>query len=194
MSTDEPTIVDELTEISTIKPQNFLGLYNQLELLLDQMEDVSVDSKLVALILYARKFYEDKNRDHLCIWCSFVKTVQYLSSSLQELGQPVWSITGSLKVFERMDAFKSFRQKGGILIITDAVPERVTLEYVDDCINYDLPVNPQAFKQRWERFLRFGRKSNFRMLVLKDESKALQWEDKLLNTLTDTVKSGGFSS
>jgi len=183
MSVDEPAVVDELSEISTIQSQNFLGLYNQLESLLDQMEDVSVDSKLEAVISYARKFYEDKNRTHLCIWCSFANTVQYLSSSLQELGQPVWSITGSLKAVERMDSIESFREEGGILITTDVAPEGVTLEYVDECINYDLPTNPQAFEQRWGRFIRLGRKSEFRMIVIRDESKALQWEEALLKIL-----------
>lgn len=183
MSADEPAVVDELSEISTIQSQNFLGLYNQLESLLDQMEDVSVDSKLEAVISYARKFYEDKNRAHLCIWCSFANTVQYLSSSLQELGQPVWSITGSLKAVERMDSIESFREEGGILITTDVASEGVTLEYVDECINYDLPTNPQAFEQRWGRFIRLGRKSEFRMIVLRDESKALQWEEVLLRIL-----------
>ena len=183
MSVDEPAVVDELSEISTIQSQNFLGLYNQLESLLDQMEDVSVDSKLEAVISYARKFYEDKNRTHLCIWCSFANTVQYLSSSLQELGQRVWSVTGSLKAVERMDSIESFREEGGILITTDVAPEGVTLEYVDECINYDLPTNPQAFEQRWGRFIRLGRKSEFRMIVIRDESKALQWEEALLKIL-----------
>jgi len=183
MSADEPAVVDELSEISTIQSQNFLGLYNQLESLLDQMEDVSVDSKLEAVISYARNFYEDKNRTHLCIWCSFANTVQYLSSSLQELGQPVWSITGSLKAVERMDSIESFREEGGILITTDVAPEGVTLEYVDECINYDLPTNPQAFQQRWGRFIRLGRKSEFRMIVIRDGSKALQWEEALLKIL-----------
>ena len=186
MGSDELAEVDELSQFATGEPLNFIDLYNELETLLDQIEDVSVDSKLDALISYVQEFYEDNNQTHLCIWCSYTNTVQYLGSSLQELGQPVWSNTGALGAVERMARIESFRQNGGILITTDAASEGATLEYVDECINYDLPINQQAFDQRWGRFLRLGRKRDFRMLVLKDESKTLLWEDEVFNTFADS--------
>jgi len=194
MGSDDLGGIDELSQFAADEPLNFIDLYNELETLLDQIEDVSVDSKLDALISYVHEFHEDNNRTHLCIWCSYTNTVQYLSSSLQELGQSIWSITGALGAVERIDRIESFKQKGGILITTDPASEGATLEYVDECINYDLPVNQQAINQRWGRFLRFGRKSEFKMLFLKDRSKSLLWEDEVLNTFTDSDTSQGLFS
>ena len=68
------------------------------------------------------------------------------------------------------------------MIATDVAVEGAVLEYVDECINYDLPLNPNVFEQRWSRFLRVGRKDEFRMVVLEDQSKTLQWEKEFLKT------------
>lgn len=65
--------------------------------------------------------------------------------------------------------------------------EGAALEYVDECISYDLPLNPNVFEQRWVRFLRVGRKSEFRMVILKDQSKALPWEEELSKVLENTM-------
>jgi superfamily II DNA or RNA helicase len=186
---DEPGVVDELPEDITLKPAEFLTLYHKLESLLNQIEDILTDSKVETLISYVQEFFKSRDRTHLCIWCSFANTVQYLSSILQELGQRVWSITGALKAVELMDSIESFRQEGGILITTDVASEGVTLEYVDECINYDLPVTQQVFEQRYGRFLRLGRKSDFRMVFLIDQSKALVWEGEVLKTLEYIVSS-----
>ena len=56
-------------------------------------------------------------------------------------------------------------------------------------INYDLPLNTNMFEQRWGRFLRLGRKGEFRMIVLRDQAKALSWEEELLKTLEDYLSS-----
>ena len=183
---DEPGVVEELPEDITTKPEKFLTLYHKLESLLNQIEGILTDSKVETLISSVQKFFESKDKTHLCIWCSFANTVQYLSSSLQDLGEPVWPMTGTLKASERADSFESFRQEGGVLITTDVSSEGVPLEYVDECINYDLPINPHVFEQRWGRFLRLGRKGEFRMIFLRDQSKALLWEENLINTLIAT--------
>ncbi|MBW2065687.1 MAG: DEAD/DEAH box helicase family protein [Deltaproteobacteria bacterium] len=180
---EELEAVEELSEIMIVRAEEFLELYVTLERILDQIDELPVDSKLETVLSYINKFFTGKTKSHLCIWCSFARTAEYLTSSLQDVGLQVWSITGALKAAERMCNLKCFRAKGGVLIATEAASEGVALEYVDECINYDLPANQQIFGQRWGRFLRFGRNRDFRMVALKDGSKALSWEEKLFETL-----------
>jgi superfamily II DNA/RNA helicase len=101
----------------------------------------------------------------------------------------VYILTGSLNVDERANNLNLFRQNGGILISTDALLEGVSLEFVDESINYDLPIDPTKLEQRWGRFLRIGRKSEFRMVFMRDKSKSLIWEEKLFDKLKDTISS-----
>jgi superfamily II DNA/RNA helicase len=96
-------------------------------------------------------------------------------------------LTGSLQSNDIKERISSFKGNAGILIITDVALEGITLEFVDECINYDLPLNPLKFEQRWGRLLRAGRESEFRMVVLRDLSKSLRWEEELLNKLEGTM-------
>jgi len=194
LAADESGVVEEMPEKITIRPQEFLTLYQKLEWLLDRIDEISTDSKLETLISHTREFFDLNKKLHLCIWCTFAKTVNYVSSSLQDLEKPVLSLTGALELAERMYRLEAFRNDGGILIVTDAASEGGALECVDECINYDLPLNRDILEQRWGRFLRLGRKTEFRMVFLRDRSKSLVWEEELLIALTASDTSGGFGS
>jgi superfamily II DNA/RNA helicase len=74
-----------------------------------------------------------------------------------------------------------------MLITTDAASEGMDLANVEECINYDLPLTPSACEQRWGRFLWLGRKAEFRMIILRDQSRALRWEEEILSRLQPTV-------
>ncbi|GAI13585.1 unnamed protein product, partial [marine sediment metagenome] len=71
----------------------------------------------------------------------------------------------------------------GILILTDSAAEGVALDYVDECVNYDLPMRPAVLEQRWGRFLRIARKRSFKMTTLVDRSGASTWEEQVLKKL-----------
>jgi len=177
-----------------IQPDQFSYLFNTLESLLDQIEDIGTDSKLDALIGYLQELSKMTDKTHICIWTSFRSTAQYLLSSLRDLKKPLHMMTGILELAERQSVIENFRENGGILITTDASLTGIGLEFVDKCINYDLPANPNIFEQRWGRFLRLGRISNFEMVVLRDESYSLPWEEKLAKTIEDTLLSEGSNS
>jgi superfamily II DNA or RNA helicase len=186
VGSEESTVAEEMPDGLTIRPEEFASLHSRLKTLLDKTEEISVDSKLAALISYVGKFFHEEKKSHLLIWCVFASTREYLKTGLQELGQPVYSITGALPIAEREKAIRSFRQNGGIFITTEVASEGVTFEYANEGINYDLPTNKLAFEQRWGRFIRFGRKTNFGMLFLRDQSETLEYENTLLRTLADT--------
>lgn len=184
---DEVEGLEEILEAIMIPPHEFMALYRKLESLLDRLEEIQTDSKLDSLQFYLKRCSENKCKGYICVWTSFKNTAEYLNSSLQGLGMPVYLLTGSLQSNDIKERILSFKGNAGILIITDVALEGITLEFVDECINYDLPLNPLKFEQRWGRFLRAGRESEFRMVVLRDLSKSLRWEEELLNKLEGTM-------
>lgn len=185
---DEVEALEEIPEGITVQPEKFLNLYQKLEGLINRLEEIRTDSKLNCLLSYVKKSIQDDGKEYLCIWTSFRNTVEYLYSCIQELDIPVYILTGSLNVNERANNLNLFRQNGGILISTDALLEGVSLEFVDESINYDLPIDPTKLEQRWGRFLRIGRKREFRMVFMRDKSKSLIWEEKLFETLENAIK------
>ena len=62
------------------------------------------------------------------------------------------------------------------------------MTYVDEALNYDVPVNPIKLEQRWGRFLRIGRKTNLKMVFMRDKSGSLKWEEDLLRKMERKIK------
>jgi len=180
---DEVEVLEEVSESITIQPEKLINSYQKLEALLNRIEEIQTDSKLNALLSYLKSSLQSKGKPYLCIWTSFRNTAGYLMSSIQDLEIPVYILTGSLNTNEMINNLDLFRNNGGVLISTDVLLEGVRLELVDECINYDLPLNPLNLEQRWGRFLRIDRQSEFRMVVLRDQSKSLLWEEELLSKL-----------
>ena len=178
-------IIDKTSDTLSIQVMNFMSLYEELESLLRQIEVIETDTKLETLISYIQRQYNPQENSSICIWSSFVNTLQYISSSIQELGIPVYSLTSSSKPTEALDMLESFRNNGGILLLTEASYQfGLDLKNVFLGINYDLPLDSYRFQQRWGRFIHFGQKTRFKMVVLIDKSKTLSWEEEQLKELT----------
>jgi len=182
---------DKLTDVGesrfriNLRPDQFLDLYNNLESLLDQIEDIGTDSKLEALISYLHK--SNTGSSHICILTSFIGTLHYLGSGLQEISKPLYVMSSASQLTERQTVLNAFRGDGGILIMTDAALVGVSLEFVHKCVNYDLPADKHVFEQRWGRFLRSGRHSEFEMIIMKDEANLLPWEEELTRSVEETL-------
>jgi len=189
---DELGISQESTYSTDIQPHEFLTLYQKLEKLLSQVEEISTDSKFDALVTRLRSYLDFDVEDNpmICICSSLTNTAQYLSSCLRSQGikVEVHTLTGSLTQTVREGAIRAFRGQGGIIIATDLALEGITLESVDECINYDIPSNPNIFEQRWVRFLRAGRQTDFKMDVLLDRSKVFPWENDILKIIDTYVE------
>jgi ERCC4-related helicase len=65
-------------------------------------------------------------------------------------------ITGSPAVDRRTAIIDHFRERGEILIATEAAAEGVNLQFCALVVNYDLPWNPQRVEQRIGRCHRYG--------------------------------------
>ena len=67
-------------------------------------------------------------------------------------------ITGSKSADMRSALVDHFRERGQILIATEAGAEGINLQFCSLVVNYDLPWNPQRIEQRIGRCHRYGQK------------------------------------
>ena len=67
-------------------------------------------------------------------------------------------ITGSKTADTRAALVEHFRDKGKVMIATEAGAEGINLQFCSLVINYDLPWNPQRIEQRIGRCHRYGQK------------------------------------
>ena len=79
-------------------------------------------------------------------------------------------ITGSRTADTRAALVDYFRDKGRIMIATEAAAEGVNLQFCSLVINYDLPWNPQRIEQRIGRCHRYGQKHDVVVLNFIDLS------------------------
>ena len=81
-------------------------------------------------------------------------------------------VTGSRTADTRAALVDYFREKGRIMIATEAAAEGVNLQFCSLVINYDLPWNPQRIEQRIGRCHRYGQKHDVVVLNFIDLSNA----------------------
>lgn len=67
-------------------------------------------------------------------------------------------VTGSRSIDNRTALIEYFRDKGTVMIATEAASEGVNLQFCSLVLNYDLPWNPQRIEQRIGRCHRYGQK------------------------------------
>ena len=67
-------------------------------------------------------------------------------------------VTGSRTADTRAALVDYFREKGALMIATEAGAEGINLQFCSMVINYDLPWNPQRIEQRIGRCHRYGQK------------------------------------
>lgn len=79
-------------------------------------------------------------------------------------------ITGSKTADTRAALVEYFKEKGKIMIATEAAAEGVNLQFCSLVINYDLPWNPQRIEQRIGRCHRYGQKHDVVVLNFIDST------------------------
>jgi len=92
-------------------------------------------------------------------------------------------ITGISAVDRRKALVDYFRDKGTIMVATEAAAEGINLQFCSMVVNYDLPWNPQRIEQRIGRCHRFGQKHN--VVVVNFSNKGNIAEQRILQLLTD---------
>lgn len=95
-------------------------------------------------------------------------------------------ITGIPAADRRKALVDEFRQRGRIMIATEAAAEGINLQFCSMLVNYDLPWNPQRVEQRIGRVHRFGQKHN--VIVVNFSNKGNIAEERILELLTEKFK------
>lgn len=92
-------------------------------------------------------------------------------------------ITGIPAIDRRKAIVDYFRERGTIMIATEAASEGINLQFCSMLVNYDLPWNPQRVEQRIGRVHRFGQKHN--VVVVNFSNKGNVAEQRILELLTN---------
>ncbi|SBV37648.1 SNF2-related protein [uncultured Stenotrophomonas sp.] len=79
-------------------------------------------------------------------------------------------ITGSKTADTRAALVEHFRERGKVMIATEAGAEGINLQFCSLVINYDLPWNPQRIEQRIGRCHRYGQKHDVVVVNFVDRS------------------------
>lgn len=91
-------------------------------------------------------------------------------------------ITGIRSADKRKSLVDYFREKGTIMIATEAAAEGINLQFCSMIVNYDLPWNPQRVEQRIGRCHRFGQLHN--VIVVNFSNKGNIADQRILELLT----------
>ncbi len=81
-------------------------------------------------------------------------------------------VTGSKTADMRSALVEYFRERGQIMIATEAAAEGINLQFCSLVVNYDLPWNPQRIEQRIGRCHRYGQKHDVVVLNFLNRSNA----------------------
>ncbi|KAB3521084.1 DEAD/DEAH box helicase [Corynebacterium sp. zg254] len=92
-------------------------------------------------------------------------------------------ITGIPAADRRKALVDEFRERGRLMIATEAAAEGINLQFCSMLVNYDLPWNPQRVEQRIGRVHRFGQKHN--VVVVNFSNQGNLAEERILELLTE---------
>lgn len=154
---------------------------------LETLETVRADEKLAALkrLLSTITRGAGEAFSRICICSMYADTVAYLHAALDDLGLPLFKITGASNPNFRKVTITQFFGQEGILLATDgSLEEGTSMSEVSHLIQFDLPTNPIALEQRRGRFDRYGRKTILRAFAFRDESEILPFEADLIDAVS----------
>jgi superfamily II DNA/RNA helicase len=89
---------------------------HEIQPLLDELDTLNIDTKLIALIGWISKFWSREPGRPICIYSRFVATVRYLEIALREHHPEVLAVTGDLNAGEKRLRLESFQETRSILV------------------------------------------------------------------------------
>ena len=92
-------------------------------------------------------------------------------------------MTGIPSADRRKSLVDEFRDRGTIMIATEAAAEGINLQFCSMLVNYDLPWNPQRVEQRIGRVHRYGQEHN--VIVVNFSNQGNLAEERILELLAE---------
>lgn len=120
-----------------------------------------IKSETEVKLLELRKTLDDLSKkqpnEKILIFTESKDTLEYLEKKIGKTwGYSVVTIHGGMKLEQRIEAEKIFKNEKQILIATEAAGEGINLQFCHLMINYDIPWNPNRLEQRMGRIHRYG--------------------------------------
>jgi superfamily II DNA or RNA helicase len=124
--------------------------------LAQEVEDSRSERKLTELldVVNSLGLREDRSRQ-LLIFTEHKDTLDYLVENLAKDFE-VAQIHGQMKLPERIEQERYFRETAQIMVATEAAGEGINLQFCHLMVNYDIPWNPNRLEQRMGRIHRIG--------------------------------------
>ena len=141
--------------------------------------------------MYLTKHRKKNEQIHILIVSSFVDSAFYIFANIDDSETPLYLMTGSSKIAERLTKLDNFEKNGGVMIVTAALTEGINYRNLAEIINYDAPTNMNTFEQRWGRLHRFMPRSNIKptkFTTFKDLSNSFPWENIITNEFIHSKK------
>ena len=156
--------------------------------LAQEVEDKRVERKLTELldVVHTLGLKEDR-RKQLLIFTEHKDTLDYLVENLSADFQ-VAQIHGDMKLAERIDQERYFRETAQIMVATEAAGEGINLQFCHLMVNYDIPWNPNRLEQRMGRIHRIGQTDEVHIFNLVATSTR---EGYVLNVLLKKMENMG---
>jgi len=131
-------------------------------------------------------------------------TLDYLERKIKEWGYSVNVIHGGMRLDDRINAEKVFKNETEVMVATEAAGEGINLQFCHMMINYDIPWNPNRLEQRMGRIHRYGQQKEVyvvnlvaedtregqvlvRLFAKLDEIKEAMGIDKVFDVLSELL-------
>ncbi|MGC8744983.1 MAG: helicase-related protein [Verrucomicrobiia bacterium] len=142
-------------EIETLQ-----GLISKAMEILDEEQEVKITELKNAIKKGLEKIRELRGNEKILIFTESRDTMEYLVKKIKSWGYSVNCIHGGMKLDERIEAEKVFKNQTQILVATEAAGEGINLQFCHLMINYDIPWNPNRLEQRMGRIHRYGQQKD----------------------------------
>jgi superfamily II DNA or RNA helicase len=161
LSEEDRWKVEELWETLSVA-ENKEELRKEIETLKHLIEKakVIVKEESEVKLRELKKTLDDLNKKYpnkkIIVFTESRDTLEYLEKKIREWGYGTVVIHGGMKLEQRIEAEKIFKNEKQILVATEAAGEGINLQFCNLMINYDIPWNPNRLEQRMGRIHRYG--------------------------------------
>ena len=157
---------------------------------------VSVNKETLTVPLIEQNYYEIdrghkvealcrildyENYDSVIVFCRTKRGVDELVANLQTRGYFADGLHGDLTQAQRDKTMNAFRRGDvELLVATDVAARGLDIDRVSHVINYDIPLDPEAYVHRIGRTGRAGKEGKALTLILPQEYPHLRMIEKLI--------------
>lgn len=147
----------------------------------DEVLQKEVETKLNELKGVMKSLGDEK----ILIFTESKDTLEYLVEKIRSWGYSVNFIHGGMRLEDRIEAEKVFKNETQVMVATEAAGEGINLQFCHLMINYDIPWNPNRLEQRMGRIHRYGQTKEVHIFNLVAENTR---EGRVLARLLDKLE------